>query len=140
MNINKIAFGYGHIIANSPTGYEDRFLTDKEQLEYLEKIINNAPEDKFEFKATKKFNIIFPEFENKIVEHTGSFSLANGDSVNINRISDKTEKRYLLALKTKKELEGTRTHSSLYIFDEGNKNPKLAEMFDKLVKTFIKQP
>lgn len=141
MNINKVAFGIGHIMADNSAHYEDRPLTDKEQLEYLEKIINNAPEDKFEL--NKESIEKDPATKEKIVrKQTDCIFLKNDDSFSLHQISGKKGQQYeyAVSLMTRKELEGTWANAWVIIADNGSENPKLTEMFDKLVKTFIKKP
>lgn len=139
MNINKVAFGWGHIMADSATHAENRLLTQKEQLEYIEKIINNAPEDKFELGITNK-DKNFLTGDDYTTEKTDSISLKNGDCISIHKLSNKDGQICNVVLKTQKELEGSKAKALVIISDESGKNPELTEMFDKLVKTFIKQP
>ena len=121
MNVNlnhRLAFGYGHICA------ENTSLTNKEQLVILEKTISNSTGEKTKLNKGDKLR--------QTIDCTNNISLKNGDNLTIARHSTRGKPYCMLLL-------GEKTaKASFIISNEGHKNPKLARMFSKLVKTFIK--
>jgi len=132
MNVNlnhRLTFGSGQICAENSLKKENRSLTNKEQLEFIEKAINNTTGRKIGLNKGNKLR--------QTIDCTDNISLKNGDSLTIARHSTRG-KPYCMILHTTKDLAGESVKASVVISNEGHKNPKLARIFSKLIKTFIK--